>query len=122
MMRRGCIMTFVSNSYPVAVCLRTRNGNDRTSEFRRVASAVSGLKAKDAVLDMEAVVVDENGKTGFQALQAALGEGGRRDSVIAYVFDLLHLDGKDYPPEADGAERKASEAAGNIKTWTLAAF
>ena len=59
-----------------------------------MASAIAGLKAKDAVLDMEAVVLDEQGKSGFQALQAALGEGGRRDRIVAYAFDLLHLDGK----------------------------
>ena len=52
-------------------------------------------QGKDAVLDMEAVVLDENGKSGFQALQAALGEGGPRERIVAYAFDLLHLDGKD---------------------------
>src|SRR5205823_1912404 len=59
-----------------------------------VASAIAGLRAKDAVLDMEAVVLDDHGKSGFQALQAALGEGGRRDRIVAYAFDLLHLDGE----------------------------
>ena len=77
------------------VGLRTRNGLDWTSKFPSVATAIAGLKAKDAVLDMEAVVLDENGKSGFQALQAALGEGGRRDRIVAYAFDLLHLDGED---------------------------
>jgi bifunctional non-homologous end joining protein LigD len=77
------------------VSLRTRNGLDWTSKFPSVASAVAGLKATDAVLDMEAVVLDENGKSGFQALQAALGEGGQRDRIVAYAFDLLHLDGRD---------------------------
>ena len=77
------------------VVLRTRNGLDWTSKFPTVATAIARLKAKDAVLDMEAVVLDENGKSGFQALQTALGEGGRRDQIVAYVFDLLHLDGKD---------------------------
>ena len=75
--------------------LRTRNGLDWTSKFPSVATALEGLKAKTAVLDMEAVVLDENGKSGFQALQAALGEGGRRDRIVAYAFDLLHLDGED---------------------------
>jgi bifunctional non-homologous end joining protein LigD len=77
------------------VVLRTRNGLDWTSKFPSVAAAIASLKAKDAVLDMEAVVLDENGKSGFQAIQAALGEGGRRDRIVAYTFDLLHLDGKD---------------------------
>src|SRR5207248_4216450 len=77
------------------VVLRTRNGLDWTSKFPSVTTAIASLKAKDAVLDMEAVVLNDNGKSGFQALQAALGEGGRRDRIVAYTFDLLHLDGKD---------------------------
>jgi bifunctional non-homologous end joining protein LigD len=44
---------------------------------------------------MEAVVLDENGKSGFQALQAALGEGGSPGLIVAYAFDLLNLDGAD---------------------------
>jgi bifunctional non-homologous end joining protein LigD len=76
------------------VRLRTRNGLDWTPKFPPVASAISGLKAKDAVIDMEAVILDEQGKSGFQALQAALGEGGRRDQIVAYAFDLLHVDGE----------------------------
>jgi bifunctional non-homologous end joining protein LigD len=76
------------------VRMRTRNGLDWTSKFPAVVSAIAGLKAKDAVLDMEAVVLDEQGKSGFKALQAALGEGGRRDRIVAYTFDLLHLDGE----------------------------
>ena len=35
------------------------------------------------------------GKSSFQALQAALGDGGKPEKIVAYVFDLLHLDGKD---------------------------
>ena len=77
------------------VSLRTRNGLDWTSKFPSVAAALEGLKAKTAVIDMEAVVLDENGKSGFQALQAALGEGGPRERIVAYAFDLLHLDGED---------------------------
>lgn len=76
------------------VRLRTRNGLDWTPKFPSVASGLAALQATDAVLDMEAVVLDEQGKSGFQALQAALGEGGQRDRIVAYVFDLLHLDGE----------------------------
>ncbi|HEY3739203.1 MAG TPA: DNA ligase D [Bryobacteraceae bacterium] len=77
------------------VCLRTRNGLDWTAKFPSIADAMGELKAKNAVLDMEAVVLDEKGKSGFQALQAALGEGGHRERIVAFAFDLLHLDGKD---------------------------
>ena len=44
---------------------------------------------------MEAVFSMREGKSSFQALQAALGEGGRPERIVAYVFDLLHLDGSD---------------------------
>jgi bifunctional non-homologous end joining protein LigD len=75
--------------------LRTRNGKDWTGSFPPLAAALEKLKAKNAVLDMEAVVVDNEGKSGFQALQTALGDGGNPGQIIAYVFDLLHLNGRD---------------------------
>jgi bifunctional non-homologous end joining protein LigD len=77
------------------VCLITRNGQDWTAKFPSIAAALAKLKASDAVLDVEAVVLDDDGKSGFQALQAALGEGGNRDQIVAFAFDLLHFDGKD---------------------------
>ncbi len=75
--------------------LRTRNGNDWTDSFPAIVSALEKLKVGSAVLDMEAVLLDVEGKSSFQALQAALGEGGDSGKIVAYVFDLLHLDGKD---------------------------
>jgi bifunctional non-homologous end joining protein LigD len=74
--------------------LRTRNGNDWTGSFPAIAAALKSLKADNAVLDMEAVILDAEGKSGFQALQEALGDGGRPERIVAYVFDLLHLDGE----------------------------
>src|ERR1700682_1369126 len=75
--------------------LRTPNGKDWTGSCPALTAAMETLKVKDAVLDMEAVIVDEKGKSSFQALQAALGDGGKPERIVAYVFDLLHLDGKD---------------------------
>ncbi len=77
-----------------AVCLRTRNGKDWTAKFPSIEAALVKLKAQNAVIDMEAVVLDDKGKSTFHALQAALGEGGNRDKIVGYAFDLLHLDGK----------------------------
>jgi bifunctional non-homologous end joining protein LigD len=77
------------------VRLRTRNRNDWTHTFPSIYASLSKLKAKTAVLDMEAVVLDSSGKSSFQAMQHALGDGGNARSIQAYVFDLLHLDGKD---------------------------
>ena len=90
--------------------LRTRNDKDWTEKFPSLAAALIKLKAKDAVLDMEAVVLDAHGKSSFQSLQAALGKGGDRTKIVAYVFDLLYLDGKDLRKLALTERKKILEA------------
>ena len=77
------------------VALRTRNGNDWSAVFPAIREALSQLHARSAVLDMEAVVLDSTGKSSFQAMQRALGEGGDRRASRAFAFDLLCLDGQD---------------------------
>ncbi len=64
------LLGFVSQGTPL---LRTRNGKDWTGKFPSLAAALPTLKAKDAVLDMEAVIFDAEAKSSFQALQSALG-------------------------------------------------
>ena len=86
------LLGFVSGG---AMLLRTRNGKDWTETFPSLAKSLENLKAKDAVLDMESVILEAEAKSSFQALQAALGGGGNREKIVAYVFDLLYLDGKD---------------------------
>jgi bifunctional non-homologous end joining protein LigD len=49
---------------------------------------------KNAWLDGEAVVIDADGRTSFQALQNALSET-RSPNVLYFAFDLLYLDGVD---------------------------
>ena len=78
-----------------AARLRTRNGNDWTESFPAIVAALEKLKVDSAVLDMEAVLLDPKGKSSFQALQAALGEGGHPERIVAYGFDLLHLNGSE---------------------------
>ena len=63
--------------------------------FPSLAEGLAKLAVKDAVLDMEAVVLDEQGESNFQALQGALGDGSGREKIVAFVFDLLYLDGKE---------------------------
>ncbi|AYG70659.1 hypothetical protein CCGE531_32320 (plasmid) [Rhizobium sp. CCGE531] len=51
-----------------------------------------------AILDGEAVVLDDVGRSDFGALQQALGgRGGKRSAgqAIFYAFDLLYFDGHD---------------------------
>jgi bifunctional non-homologous end joining protein LigD len=91
------------------VRLRTRNGNDWTRKFPSLYASVARLKAKSVVLDLEAVVLDSTGKSSFQAMQQVLGEGGNRQSIRGYVFDLLYLDGKDIAHQPLTARKKALE-------------
>jgi bifunctional non-homologous end joining protein LigD len=93
-----------------AVKLITRNGNDWTAKFASISAAVRRLKAKQAVLDMEAVVMDTDGKSSFQAMQRSLGENGKPELITAYVFDVLHLDGLDVSPEPTIARKQKLEA------------
>ncbi len=99
------------------VRLITRNGKDWTGKFPSIAAALTGLRSDNAVLDMEAVVLDRHGKTSFQALQNALGDSGDSKSVVAYVFDLLFLNGKDMTglPLLERKE-KLERLIGNSKT------
>ena len=82
----------------------TRNGNDWTEKFAPIARAAARLPVRDAWLDGEIVVPEENGVTSFSALQDALAEG-RADDLVYYVFDLPYLDGLDFS-RAPLVERK----------------
>jgi len=86
------LLAFVANG---SVRLLTRNGKDWTTSFPAIVEGLERLPAKDAVLDMEAVILDPKGVSSFQALQAALGAGGDRSRIVGCVFDLLYLDGED---------------------------
>ncbi len=76
------------------VRLLTRKGLDWTKRFPNVAEAVADLPAETALIDGEIVVENGRGISDFSMLQQALKEG-RRGGFIYYVFDLLHLDGRD---------------------------
>jgi bifunctional non-homologous end joining protein LigD len=75
------------------VRLVTRAGNDWTDRFPTVVAAVSALGADSALVDGEAVVLDEEGRSRFQSLQETLGQPGA--PVHFFVFDLPYLDGHD---------------------------
>jgi bifunctional non-homologous end joining protein LigD len=88
------------------VRLLTRKGLDWTGKFPNTAAAVAGLPADSALIDGEIVVEGENGVSTFSGLQAAL-KAGDRDRFVYYVFDLLHLDGRDLT-KLPLVERKAA--------------
>ncbi|RWD04872.1 MAG: DNA ligase D [Mesorhizobium sp.] len=71
----------------------TRSGLDWSHRFPSILSEASKLKVGSALIDGEAVVVDANGRSNFQALQNALK--GAPATIDFYAFDLLQLDGED---------------------------
>jgi bifunctional non-homologous end joining protein LigD len=81
-----------------AIQLLTRKRQDWTHRFKPVAEAVSRLPATTALLDGEIVVEDHRGISDFSLLQTDLRDG-RSDRFVYYVFDLLHLDGRDLRDE-----------------------
>ena len=74
------------------VSLLTRKGLDWTHRMPDLARAAEELPCDSAVLDGEAVVLDEKGATSFADLQAAFQEGAKVH-LNYFAFDLLHLDG-----------------------------
>ena len=87
------------------VRLLTRKGLDWTGKFPNVAAAIAKLPARTALIDGEVVIEDAGGVSSFSGLQAAL-KAGERKRFVYYVFDLLHLDGRDLT-ELPLIERKA---------------
>lgn len=71
----------------------TRSGLDWSDKFAPIITAAAKLKVSSALLDGEAVVLDEHGRSNFQALQASLKSG--RANLTYYAFDLLELNGED---------------------------
>ena len=76
------------------VRLLTRKGLDWSEKFPNIGAAVAKLAARNALIDGEVVVEAETGISSFSELQAAL-KAGERERFVYYVFDLLHLDGRD---------------------------
>ncbi|WP_184656116.1 non-homologous end-joining DNA ligase [Rhizobium soli] len=80
------------------VRILTRGGHDWTARFPTIAKAVRELGPGMMILDGEAVILDEQGRSDFNLLVASLGgRGGTKVSsdTVLYAFDLLYLDGHD---------------------------
>ncbi|WP_370169324.1 non-homologous end-joining DNA ligase [Sinorhizobium fredii] len=83
---------------PGRVRVITRGGYDWTRRFAGIAAEARQLGHQSMILDGEAVVLDDKGRSDFGALQRALG---RKPSlhdpreILFFAFDLLYLDGRD---------------------------
>ena len=77
-----------------SVELISRSGKDLGQKYPAVLQALKELPVKQAVVDGEVVALDEQGRSAFQLLQS-FHTAGRKAPLFYYVFDLLHLEGKD---------------------------
>ena len=84
------------------VRLTSRNGLDYTSALPELVAEAKTLPVTSALLDGEVVVLLEDGRASFQALQQAMAESPRaglktgthvRGGLAYLVFDLLEADG-----------------------------
>ncbi|CDM56307.1 MULTISPECIES: non-homologous end-joining DNA ligase [Rhizobium] len=80
------------------VRILTRGGHDWTHRFPGIEEAAKRLGVGTAILDGEAVVLDEEGRPDFGRLQNSLGGRGGKlpaGNAIMFAFDLLYFDGHD---------------------------
>ncbi|HEY7041686.1 MAG TPA: DNA ligase D [Methylomirabilota bacterium] len=83
--------------------LRGRSGQDITSRYPEVVSALLALPIERFVIDGEIVALDDAGRPSFQRLQPRMALTDPRDvaraaaarPVIGVFFDCLMLDGRD---------------------------
>jgi bifunctional non-homologous end joining protein LigD len=75
-----------------ATMLLSVGGEDYAERFPHIIFALNQLRLREAVLDGEIIAEDENGLASFSKLQ---NWRNSRSSIVYYVFDLLHLSGKD---------------------------
>jgi len=76
----------------------TRGGYDWTKKFRLIVDEARELGHASMIIDGEAVVLDDQGRSDFGLLQRAVGKRPSAHDVgeiIFYAFDLLYLDGRD---------------------------
>jgi bifunctional non-homologous end joining protein LigD len=93
------------------ISLITRNDVNRTNDFPKIATAISGLKASPLLLDGEVVIFDERGVSRFQLLQRRSG-----DAKYA-LFDCLFVNGRDLRSAPLNVRRENLESAvkfGNV--------
>ncbi|TBG38539.1 ATP-dependent DNA ligase [Rhizobium leguminosarum] len=97
---------------PAGVRILTRGGHDWTHRFPLIEAAARAIPVTTAILDGEAVVLDERGRSDFGLLQQSLGgrAGKKRSSDAVFMaFDLLYFDGHDLTRSELGVRRHLLE-------------
>jgi len=91
--------------------LHARTGRIITHKYPELASLPERVKARQAILDGEVVVLDANGRSDFERLQSRMNVDRpsillqRQAPIIYYAFDALYAEGYDLR-EAPLVERK----------------
>ena len=78
-----------------AATLYSRAENDLTARFHEIGEAVEKLAETSMVLDGEIVALDKEGRSSFQLLQSPDISPGKKPPIYYYIFDILHLNGRD---------------------------
>ena len=91
---------------------RTRNGQDWTAKFPAISAALEKLNVSVAVLDLEAVVLEPRARAALRPCRRRSAKA-QIPSIVAFVFDLLHLDGRDLTNCSCGNARR-----GWRRCWT----
>ncbi|WP_246717791.1 non-homologous end-joining DNA ligase [Rhizobium ruizarguesonis] len=85
---------------PDRVRVLTRGGHDWSHRFPAIVNAAMDLGPATIILDGEAVMFDEAGRSDFSLLQASLGVSGKAPGklvspAVMMAFDLIYFDGHD---------------------------
>jgi DNA ligase-1 len=73
----------------------TRNLNEITHALPGIVAAVRDLEVEQAVLDGEALWMAEHGPAPFQDTVSRIDAEAPPESIVTFLFDLLHVDGED---------------------------
>jgi DNA ligase D-like protein (predicted ligase) len=71
----------------------SRRGHDWSDRYRRIVTAAAALPCSAAIIDGEAIVQDESGRSSMELFYAGMERG--TGQAVMFAFDLMHLDGED---------------------------
>lgn len=74
------------------VQLRGRRELDWSSRFPEVAEALRQLVCRSAIIDGEIAIAEHGGSTSLKRLRQMTENGGTREGLTFFMFDLLELD------------------------------
>ncbi len=104
----------------VRLSLRSRTGREMSGTYPELGPPIES----PVVLDSEIVALDVDGRPSFQLLQSRLNLGGVRTTeaaasapIVAFVFDLLELDGVGWEASPFQERRTALEALELTPPW-----